>query len=233
MTKKAFLVLAVLQLCCRPAAAEEVKVAVLPFSVNSQDRIEYLSRALPDMLATRMEKPGEIIVVPRPLVAKALAQLGWKGYSEQAARAVGKAVGAQYVVSGTLTKIGKAASIDAAVVSVAGTRPLQRVYLTAGDAADLPASMQDLARRAGLIILNRQIVADVVVNGNKFIEKDAILYVMQTKKGEAYSPETVQDDLKKIYEMGYFKDIQITTQDVEGGKEVTFTVIEKPMVRAA
>ncbi len=232
MTKKAFLVLAVLQLCCRPAAAEEVKVAVLPFSVNSQDRIEYLSRALPDMLATRMEKPGEIIVVPRPLVAKALAQLGWKGYSEQAARAVGKAVGAQYVVSGTLTKIGKAASIDAAVVSVAGTRPLQRVYLTAGDAADLPASMQDLARRAGLIILNRQIVADVVVNGNKFIEKDAILYVMQTKKGEAYSPETVQDDLKKIYEMGYFKDIQITTQDVEGGKEVTFTVIEKPMVRA-
>jgi outer membrane protein insertion porin family len=32
--------------------------------------------------------------------------------------------------------------------------------------------------------------------------------------------------------MGYFKDIQITTQDIEGGKEVTFTVVEKPMIRA-
>ena len=46
------------------------------------------------MLATRLEKPGEIMVLPKPVVAKALAQQGWKGYSEQAARAVGKAVGA-------------------------------------------------------------------------------------------------------------------------------------------
>ena len=92
--------------------------------------------------------------------------------------------------------------------------------------------MQDLARRVGFVVLNREIVADVLINGNKFIEKDAILYVMQTKKGEAYSPDMLQEDLKKVYDMGYFKDIQITTQDVEGGKEVTFTVIEKPMVRA-
>lgn len=233
--KKALLILATLQLCAWPAAAraaDMVKVAVLPFSVNSQDQIDYLSRALPDMLATRLDKPGEILVIPKPVVAKALKQQGWKGYSEQAARAVGRAVGAQYVVSGTLTKIGKAASIDAAIISVSGDRPLQRVYLTAADTADLPASMQDLARRAGLVILNREIVADVLVTGNKFIEKDAILYVIQTKKGEAYSAETLQEDLKKVYAMGYFKDIQITTQDVEGGKEVTFTVVEKPMVRA-
>ena len=235
MIKKAIVVLAALQLCTGLAAvsaADVVKVAVLPFSVNSQDQIEYLSRALPDMLATRLEKPGEIMVLPKPVVAKAIAQQGWKGYSEQAARAVGKAVGANYAVSGTLTKIGKAASIDAAIINVSGSRPLQRVYLTAQDTADLPASMQDLARRVGLVVLNRQIVADVLVSGNKFIEKDAILYVLQTKKGEAFSPEVLQEDLKKVYDMGYFKDIQLTTQDVEGGKEVTFTVIEKPMVRA-
>lgn len=235
MIKKAFLALTVLQLCTGLAAAqaaEVIKVAVLPFSVNSQDQIEYLSRALPDMLATRLERPDEIMVLPKPYVAKALAREGWKGYSEKAALSVGRAVGARYVVSGTLTKIGKAASIDAAIIDVSGSRPLKRVYLTANDTADLPARMKDLARRVALIVLNREIVADVLVAGNKFIEKDAILYVLETKKGEAYSPEQLQEDLKKVYAMGYFKDIQITTQDIEGGKEVTFTVIEKPMVRA-
>ena len=235
MLKKIMSIIAVVLLCAGLAnvhAADGVKVCVLPFTVNSQENIDYLSRALPDMVATRLEKPGEIIAVPKPVVAKALAQLGWKGFTEQGARAIGRAVGADFVVGGTLTKIGKAASIDAAIIDLRGTRPLQRVYLTAADTADLPGSMQDLARRLSFVILNRELVADVIVAGNKFIEKDAILYVMQTKKGEAFSPDVLQEDLKKVYAMGYFKDIQIVTQDVEGGKEVTFTVVEKPMVRA-
>jgi len=235
MVKKILSIVAVVLVCAGLTcvyAADGVKVCVLPFTVNSQEKIDYLSRALPDMVATRLEKPGEIIAVPKPVVAKALVQLGWKGFTEQGARAIGRAVGADFVVGGTLTKIGKAASIDAAIIDMSGKRPLQRVYLTADDTADLPGSMQDLARRLSFVILNRELVADVIVSGNKFIEKDAILYVMQTKKGEAFSPDVLQDDLKKVYAMGYFKDIQIATQDVEGGKEVTFTVVEKPMVRA-
>jgi outer membrane protein insertion porin family len=235
MLKKILSIVALAMLCAVPGnvhAAGGVRVCILPFTVNSQDTLDYLSRALPDMVATRLEKPGEIIVVPKPVVAKALVQLGWKGFTEQAARAVGRSVGADFVVGGTLTKIGKAASIDAAIIDMSGKRPLQRVYLTADDTAELPGSMQDLARRLSFVILNRELVADVIISGNKFIEKDAVLYVMQTKKGEPYSPDVVQEDLKKVYEMGYFKDIQISTQDVEGGKEVTFTVVEKPMIRA-
>ena len=167
MVKKILSIVAVVLVCAGLTcvyAADGVKVCVLPFTVNSQEKIDYLSRALPDMVATRLEKPGEIIAVPKPVVAKALVQLGWKGFTEQGARAIGRAVGADFVVGGTLTKIGKAASIDAAIIDMSGKRPLQRVYLTADDTADLPGSMQDLARRLSFVILNRDAIEEVVYN---------------------------------------------------------------------
>ncbi len=76
MFKKILFIVAAALLYAGPGnvyAADGVKVCVLPFTVNSKDSIDYLSRALPDMVATRLEKPGEIMVVPKPVVAKALA----------------------------------------------------------------------------------------------------------------------------------------------------------------
>ena len=44
-------------------ANDSLKVAVLPFWVHSQEDLEYMVRAIPDMLSTRLEKKGEIILV--------------------------------------------------------------------------------------------------------------------------------------------------------------------------
>lgn len=224
-------------ICCLPAysdlsAAESVTVGVLPFFVNSQEPIDYLGRAIPDMLATRLEKRGEIGVVPRPAVANALSRYGWKSFTEAQAALIGKALGADYIVAGSLTKIGRVISMDTTVVSVSGAKPAQRFYITAEDTDSIPGKMHELARRLNFTILERQMVSAVLVTGNRFIEKDAILYVVQTKPGEIFSPEVLQEDLKKIYQMGYFKDIQITSTDTDAGKEITFQVIEKPMVKA-
>ncbi len=58
-----------------------------------------------------------------------------------------------------------------------------------------------------------------------------MLFAIRTKPGEEFSPQMLQEDLKRIYQMGYFKDIQITSEDTERGKKITFHVEEKPMVK--
>ena len=63
-------------------------------------------------------------------------------------------------------------------------------------------------------------------------KQDAILFAIETRKGRVFSPQVLQEDLRRIYQMGYFKDIQITTEETERGMVVTFVVKEKPMVRS-
>ncbi|MEI6124916.1 MAG: outer membrane protein assembly factor BamA [Pseudomonadota bacterium] len=213
-------------------AAEEKKIAVLPFFIHSSEQIDYLSRAIPDMLSTRLEKKGEIKVIPKPAVLKALKKIEWKTFNEETALAIGRELGADFIVAGTLTQIEKVASLDTTVLDIARKTPPRKFFVTAEDTDSIPVKMNELAQRLNFTILDKVMVSDVLITGNRFIEKDAILYVALTKKGEVFSPEVLQEDLKKIYQMGYFKDIQITSNDTDAGKEIIFRVAEKPMIRA-
>ena len=73
-------------------------------------------------------------------------------------------------------------------------------------------------------------VESVLIKGNRRIETDAILIVVRTKKGDILDYGMLDKDLRDIYKMGYFKDVQIETDDGTSGKIVTFRVIEKPSI---
>lgn len=74
-------------------------------------------------------------------------------------------------------------------------------------------------------------VAKVSVKGNRAIESDAIKAVIKIGEGKPLRAEEVKDSVKSIFDMGYFTDVQAETSDIEGGKELTFIVYERPQVR--
>jgi outer membrane protein insertion porin family len=74
-------------------------------------------------------------------------------------------------------------------------------------------------------------VKDVRVTGNERIESDAILRVIKTKPGSIYDPALLSEDLKAIYAMGYFDDIQVKMEKESDGDIVIFDVKEKPTIR--
>ena len=51
-------------------ARDSVTVSVLPYFIHSQDDIDYLGKAIADMLATRLNAPGEITTVQKPAIAQ-------------------------------------------------------------------------------------------------------------------------------------------------------------------
>ncbi len=122
------------------AAAEDVRVAVLPYFVHSQESLAYLEKAIPAMLASRLDKQGEITTVQKPAISDALKRLRWERLDERRAQAIGRHLHADFVVTGSLTKIDKRCSLDTVVIDVSGTRPSRRLYLTVEDADSLPAS---------------------------------------------------------------------------------------------
>lgn len=185
-----------------------VRVAVLPFEINAEENLSYLQQALPQMLATRLESRGEVYAVEKPLLQQYLAPYAGKKVTEEAARRIGADMGAEFVILGSLTKIGDQVSIDATLINTQERVPLQRFYSAADTVAGIPAKINELAQSLYFKILGKEVINKIVISGNKYIEQDAIMLSVASKPGDVFSPEQLQDDLKRIYQMGYFDDVK-------------------------
>lgn len=71
----------------------------------------------------------------------------------------------------------------------------------------------------------------IEVQGNRRIETATILAKIQTKEGSIFSPAQVKDDIKALYQLGHFEDVQVRTEGFEQGLKVIFWVQEKPLIR--
>ena len=74
---------------------------------------------------------------------------------------------------------------------------------------------------------SQKLVKYVEVKNNKTISGATILSKLKTKKGDAFSQKVVDDDIKRLYLLGYFSDVSVSVEDVQDGVGVTFTVAEK------
>jgi len=88
-----------------------------------------------------------------------------------------------------------------------------------------------LSQEISLKILGKERIVRIEVRGNRRIDKDAILSIMQTREGEIISPARLRADLKAIYKMGYFTDVKFDVSDTPEGRILTVIVQEKPAIR--
>ncbi|MCK5679837.1 hypothetical protein KAI46_03390, partial [bacterium] len=75
-------------------------------------------------------------------------------------------------------------------------------------------------------------VTEIVVLGNQKVTKDTITDKMQTKRGDQLSLETLNQDLKDLYSLGFFDNLMINLKTVGEGVEVALIVVEKPTISA-
>ncbi len=71
----------------------------------------------------------------------------------------------------------------------------------------------------------------IEVQGNKRIETATILAKIKTREGDVFSPAQIKDDIKTLYQLGHFEDVQVKTEGFEDGLKVIFSVKEKPLIR--
>ena len=73
-------------------------------------------------------------------------------------------------------------------------------------------------------------VAEVVISGNRRTETSLIGLNIETKQGDDYSPQTVKEDLKRIYELDFFQQVLVDVKQIEGGVRVEFIIEENPVL---
>src|SRR5712692_4979668 len=78
----------------------------------------------------------------------------------------------------------------------------------------------------------RQIlVKELAVQGNRRVQEAVILGRVSAKVGQPFSPTRQAEDIRAIFALGFFDDVQLKVEDFEGGVKLTFVVVERPFVR--
>ncbi len=134
-------------------AGEKKTVAVLPFTVHSAENIDYVRQGIWDMLASRISVSDKIDVASKDTVLEALKKQGGKEPAPADVYGLGKKLNLDYIVWGSITKIGNSFSIDGKLVDIAAGKSSVGVFTQSQGMDDLIPKITDFAQRINAHIL--------------------------------------------------------------------------------
>jgi len=73
-------------------------------------------------------------------------------------------------------------------------------------------------------------VVRVLFRGNRKVEDDAIKVNLKTQPGVQLTQEMLRDDVRTIWKMGFFEDVQVESTESKAGLVIVFVLKEKPAI---
>ena len=134
------------------------RVAILPFLIHSQENLDYLQEGIYDILSSRIATEGRIAVIERAVVERALYEERPMRLDETVAKKIGERLEADYIVLGSLTKIGDYISLDARLINLTEDKPPLGVYTQHKGLEDVMVKIGDFAQDIGYKILGRRAI---------------------------------------------------------------------------
>ena len=100
-------------------AKDKYIVTILPFSLHSAENIDYVKQGIEEMLYSRISASDKINVTNKNVVLEELKKSKIKEITTDDVYNIGKKLNSDYVVWGSITKIGNSISIDGKLVDIA------------------------------------------------------------------------------------------------------------------
>ncbi|SDO47777.1 outer membrane protein assembly factor BamA [Desulforhopalus singaporensis] len=145
---------------------------------------------------------------------------------------IAEQTGTENLGVGQLTVIGNQLSIDIKLFDLLSPKTPTYYYKTAESVEQLPDMLQALVGEIERYVQREIRIGSITPEGNSRIDSGAILRKIKTKGGDLYDQAQLREDLKAIYRMGYFNDVQIDVSDSPKGKNIVFRVLEKPVIKS-
>ncbi len=211
------------------AQAIEQNTAFLPLKIDSKTNAAGLADSADKDLKSALEA-NNMTMLSRDRAQKMVNyDTAWPP-TIQSLQHISELTGMKSVAAGTLTVLGNQISVDVKVFD--SQAPTSPIFYTrqAKSAADLPEALSGIVRDIIAASQKDTIIASITPEGNKNIDSGAILRKIKTKVGDVYNSSILREDLKSIYQMGYFDDVQVDVTDTPKGKHIVFKVVEKPVI---
>jgi len=209
-------------------AQDKEKVAVLPFVVQSLESMDDYKVGLQRMFASIMAEKGYPVISP-----DAVNQLP-SAFSDSLITSdiisLGKELEADWIIRGSITKIGEKISLDFNVTDVKAVNNPFSIFMIADNIDRLAEALENSAASIDNRISGISRISSIQVRGNRRVETDAVLAIIESKKGDRIDQDQLDRDLHAVYGMGFFSDVYIETEDGPDGKNIIFHLMEKPVI---
>lgn len=93
-------------------------------------------------------------------------------------------------------------------------------------AAALPVAAQDEAERTPAPVVDK-----VEIVGNQRVDEEAIRIHIGLRQGGPLDEKGVDGDIRALYAMGFFDDVEADLSEVDGRWILTYRVVERPLIR--
>ncbi|HHO47590.1 MAG TPA: outer membrane protein assembly factor BamA [Desulfobacteraceae bacterium] len=213
----------------RDACAAEQNTAFVPFRINAPDAREMT--ALVDEALQRDLAGREFAMLDREEAGTLLDYAGaWPPDLESIER-IAERTGYDYVAVGSLTRLADQLSIDIQVFDILTPGAVHSSYRDAMGIAELDSAIRDTVSDILGFTSRTYLISSIAPAGNVRIDSGAILRKITTRPGDLYDPAQLREDLKAVFSMGYFDNVEIIANDTDKGKEIIFQVKEKPVIK--
>ena len=201
------------------------KIAILPFTVNADRDVTFFKQGVMDMLGTRLAWKDKM-VMDEGEIMKRVAELEGP-LNRDAALMVGKALGADYVIMGSITLFGESLSIDARVLDVAKSKEVVTVFNQCKGMDEVIPTVNQFAKDINSKITERPLVPPQQKPASKEIPA---LKKEQVVKQEVRRPET-DDEKTAIMEPTLtvkipFEIVGLDVGDVDGDRRNELVLID-------
>lgn len=205
-------------------AKTAVKVAILPFSLVAQQDNEQIKSKIPLLLLEKLEFEGATVLMPE--VEDNIDQWDFQQF-----RKFGIKTGVDYILTGSIFIAGQSISINSKLINIYEKGSFTSIYADADNFEDLFSAVTELSKEIIGELFQQQIIIDIAITGNKRVESDAIIRIIDAQVGDIIKPDNITKDIRKIYKMGYFDNVIVEKQSLDNGVKLNFKVTEKSTVR--
>jgi len=214
----------------RSAEGDNNPLFFLPFKINAPVHQDTLRRKADQML-TAAAAAGKITMISRDEAARSLDyhQTEWPPELAELRRLLPTGA-AGYLAAGSLTSLGARLSLDLIVYQLDKPNSKHSFFQEIDREEGLDDGFNELLGQIRTFVNRRNYITAIKIAGNRRIDTGAIRQHLKSRPGDPYNVIALRKDLKEIFAMGYFNDIQIDSEETPKGREVTFTVTEKPVV---
>ncbi|MDY6862269.1 MAG: outer membrane protein assembly factor BamA [Thermodesulfobacteriota bacterium] len=211
-------------------AKNDLKIAVFPFSVTAPSVYFYLSDGICEILSSRISQNLLFETIDRSKIDPLLKEKKVDYADLEELRKLGDALGVDWVVVGELTISDEEITLSTRAVSMLKPAGFKNYEFKCDSIEAILEKLNILSKEISREIIGDRLIHQVTVKGNKKMEDEVILNQIKTIKGELYTKTIVSDDIKRLYEMGYFDDIMVDSINTPQGRKVTFIVKEKAVI---
>ena len=205
-------------------AAERKTIALFPFQVHSEADVSFLREQMLESIQSELLQQAYIGVVDRELL---METAGDRPLTESLALDLGRRAAADYIITGSLTRLGNLISTDVQVFDVARGTAIRDLFAQGRGLESIGSMAKEVVDEMLLRLFARQRIADVRFEGNQRVEDDALHNTIRGTRGTLFSRNVLSEDIRTLYQMGYFSDIQADVTESPEGRVVTFVLQER------